>query len=126
MGIPGFKVNMDSKKLIDFFKLFVTNELANSMVLETNQCANQEIDKHHPLKRSSRFKDWNAINTDNMRNFPGIILHMGCVKLPSFEYYRSMNELYGFPVFSKIMPQNKFQLVLHFWHFVDNETWQML
>ena len=38
-GIPGLKVNMDSKNLIDFFKLFVTDELINTMVLKTNKYA---------------------------------------------------------------------------------------
>ena len=47
---------------------------------------------------------------------------MGCVKLPSYEHYWSKNELSGFPVFPKVMPQNKFQQMLRFWHFVDNEN----
>ncbi|XP_057310037.1 piggyBac transposable element-derived protein 4-like [Hydractinia symbiolongicarpus] len=47
---------------------------------------------------------------------------MGSVKLPSFEHYWSKNKLYKFPVFSKVMSRNKFQLMLRFWHFVDNET----
>ena len=116
IGVPGLKVNMDSKKPNDFFKLFVTDELINTMVLETSKYAEQEIKKHRPLKRSSRLKDWKAINADDMRNFSGILLHMECVKLPSFEYYWPKNELSGFPVFSKVMPQNKFQLMLRFWH----------
>ena len=103
MGVPGLKVNMDSKKPIDFFKLFVTDELINTIVLETSKYAEHEINKHRPLKRSSRLKDWKAITADDMRNFLGIILHMGCVKLPSFEHYCSNNKLYGFPVFSKVM-----------------------
>ena len=115
-GVPGLKVNMDSKKPNDFFKLFVTDEFINTMVLETSKYAEQEIKKHRPLKRSSRLKDWKAINTDDMRNFSGTLLHMGCVKLPSFEYYWPKNKLYGFPVFFKVMPRNKFQLMLRFWH----------
>ena len=53
-----------------------------------------------------------------MRYFLGILLHMRCVKL----HYWSKNELYRFPVFSKVMPRTKFQLILRFWHFVDNEN----
>ena len=67
-------------------------------------------------------KDLKARNADDIRNFLGILLHMGCVKLPSFEHYWSKNELYWFPVFSKVMPRNKFQLLLRFRHFVDNEN----
>ena len=113
-GVPGLKVNMDSKKPIDFLKLFVTDELINTMVLDTNKYAEKEINKHRPLKRSSCLKDWKAINADDMRNFLGILLHMGCVNLPSFEHYWSKNELYGFPVFSRVMSRNKFQLMLRF------------
>ena len=113
---------MDRRKPIDFFKLFVTDELINTMVLETNKYAKQEINKHRPLKRSSRLKDWKAINADDMRNFLGFLPHMGCVKLPSFEHYWAKNELYGFPVFSREMPRNEFQLMVRFLHFVDNEN----
>ena len=85
-GVPGLKVNIDSDKSIDFFKFFVTDERINTMVLETNKCTDQELNKHRPLKRSSRLKDWKAINADDMISFLGILLHMGCVKLPSFEH----------------------------------------
>ena len=120
MSVPGLKVNMDSKEPIDFFKLFVTGELINTMVLETKKYPEQEI--KNPFRKSPRLKDWKAINAGDMRNFLGIILHMGCVKLPSFEHHWSKNELYGFRVFSEVMLQNKFQLMLRFWHFVDNKT----
>ena len=85
-GVPGLKINIDSEKSIDFFKFFVTDERINTMVLETNKCTDQELNKHRPLKRSSRLKDWKAINADDMISFLGILLHMGCVKLPSFEH----------------------------------------
>ena len=50
------------------------------------------------------------------------ILHMGCVKLPTFEHEWSTNILYRFPIFSKVMPRNRFQLIIRFWDFVDNNT----
>ena len=98
MGVPGLQVNMDHKEPIDFFKLFVTGELTNTMVLETNKYAEQEIKKHHPFRKGPCLKDWKAINTDDRRNF------LGCVKLTFFEHYGLKNELYGFLVFSKVMP----------------------
>ena len=119
MDVPGLKVNMNSKEPIDFFKLFVTGELINTMVLETKKYPEQEI--KNPFRKSPHLKDWKAITADDMRNFLGIILHMGCVKLPSFEHHWSKNELCGFRVFSKVMLQNKFQLMLRFWHVGDNE-----
>ena len=57
-----------------------------------------------------------------MCQFLGILLHMGCVKLPTFEHYWSTSILNRFPMFLKVMPRNRFQLILRFWHFVDNNT----
>ena len=57
-----------------------------------------------------------------MHKFLGIIHHMGCVKLPKFEQYWSKNVLYRFLIFLKVMSRNSFQLILPFWHFVDNES----
>ena len=120
-GNPGLKVTMASKKPVDFFQLFVSDELINSMVVETNRYAEQEINKQRPLRRSSRLKSWLPINREDMRQFLGILFHMGSVKLPSIEHYWSRDSLYSFPVFSKVMSRNKFQLMIRFWHFVDNE-----
>ena len=113
---------MNSMQPIDFFKLFLTDDLINMMVTETNRYADQEINKHRPLRRSSRLNLWKPVDHQEMCQFLGILLHMGCVKLPTFEHYWSTNILYRFPMFSKVMPRNRFQLILRFWHFVDNNT----
>ena len=45
---PGLKINMLSKEKFDFYKLFLTDELIDLMVLETNRYAEQEIERHRP------------------------------------------------------------------------------
>ena len=121
-GSPGLQVQMNSKQPMDSFNLFLTDDLINIMVIETNRYTDQEINKQRPLRRGSHLNNWNAIDYEEMCEFLGIILHMGCVKLPIFEYYWSKNALYRFLVFSKAMPRNRFQLILQFWHFVNNEN----
>ena len=91
-SVPSLEVNIDSKKSIDFFKLFVTDEIINTMALETNKYVEKEFNKHRPPRMSSRLKDWKEINADDMKNFLGILLHMGCAKMPSFEHYWSKNK----------------------------------
>ena len=71
------------------------------MVVETNRYATQEINKQRLLRRSSRFKDWKPISSEDMRQFLEL-LHMECVKIPSLEHYWSKNSLYRFPLFSRI------------------------
>ncbi|XP_065658284.1 piggyBac transposable element-derived protein 4-like [Hydra vulgaris] len=41
--------------------------------------------------------------------------------MPSLEHYWSKNSLYGVPLFSRIMPRIKFQLMLRFWHFISSK-----
>ena len=82
-GTPGLKIQMNSMQPIDFFKLFLTDDLINMMVTETNQYANQEISKHRPI-RSSHLNLWKPVDHQEMCQFLGILLHMGCIKLPAF------------------------------------------
>ena len=88
---------MDRKKPINFFKLFVTNKLANMMVLETSQYANQEINYHLPPKGGSRLKEWNTINAVDMRNFLGIFLMWDVSNFLLLSTTDRKNELYVFP-----------------------------
>ena len=101
-GTPGLKIQMNSMQSIDFFKLFLTDDLINMMVTETNRYADQEINKYRPLRRSSRLNLWKPVGHQEMCQFLGILLHMGCVKLPTFEHYWSTNILYRFPCFQKL------------------------
>ena len=86
---PGLKINMNSKKKIDFFKLFLTDELLDLMVSETNKYAEQEIDRLRPLRRKSRYSLWKPVDNQEMRKFLGILLLIGIVRLPTIEHYLS-------------------------------------
>ena len=86
-GTPGLKIQMNSMQPINFFKLFLTDDLINTMVTKTNQYPDQEINKHRPLRRSFRLNRWKPVDRQETCQFLGILLHMGCVKLPTFEHY---------------------------------------
>ena len=75
-GTPGLKIQMNSMQPIDFFKLFLTDDLINMMVTETNRYADQEINKHRLLRRSSRLNLWKPVHHQEMCQFLGILLHM--------------------------------------------------
>ena len=118
---PGLKINMPSKEKFDFYKLFLTDELIDLMVLETNQYAEQEIERHRPLRRTSRFHHWTKVDAGEMKKFIGILHLMGLVRLPTIEHYWSRDVLYGFNGCSSVMSRNRFQMILRFWHFANNE-----
>ena len=94
---------MPSKEKCDFYKLFLTDELTDLMVLETNRYAEQEIERYRPLRRTSRFHHWTKVDTAEMKKFIGILHLMGPVRLPTIEQYWSRDILYGFNGCSSVM-----------------------
>ena len=112
---------MQSKEKTDFFDLFMTEELIQLMIIETNRYADQEINRRRPLRRHSRYNKWKPVTAEEMKKFIGILFLMGIVKLPRIDLYWSRDSLYRFNGFSMVMSRNRFQEILRFWHFSNNE-----
>ena len=49
----GLKINLQNNGELDFYKLLLTDDLIDLMVLETNLYAAQEIERNRPLRRNS-------------------------------------------------------------------------
>lgn len=90
------------------------------MVVETNRNAEQFLSKSR-LTKSSRFSKWSPTNVDEIEKFMGLLLWFGLVQMPSLESYWSTKIRYKNNVAPKIMSRNRFELLLRFWHFADNE-----
>ena len=56
-----------------------------------------------------------------MLKFLGIIIEMGLVQMPKIDYYWSKSKLYGSEVIQNTMSRDKFELLLKFYHFSNNE-----
>ncbi|KAL4103566.1 hypothetical protein QTP88_018927 [Uroleucon formosanum] len=106
---------------IDFFKLFLTDEIIQLMVIETNRNAQQLLSSQR-ISRRSRFSSWEPVTKDDIEHFLGLLLWMGLVKMPSLSDYWNRAECYQNNVASKTMSRNKFELILRFWHFENNNS----
>ncbi|KAL4101274.1 hypothetical protein QTP88_021294 [Uroleucon formosanum] len=106
---------------IDFFKLFLTDEIIQLMVIETNRNAQQLLSSQR-ISRRSRFSSWEPVTKDDIEHFLGLLLWMGLVKMPSLSDYWNRAERYQNNVASKTMSRNKFELILRFWHFENNNS----
>lgn len=103
-------------------KLFLSADILECMVLETNKNAEQYL-KNNRISRTSRYGKWEPVTSDIMIQFIGLLLWMGIVKLPSISDYWSKAHRYANIVAPKVMSRNKFELILlRFLHFSDNET----
>lgn len=108
---------------IDFFNLFVDNEILDIIVLRTNLYAEQAILDgilHETITPNSRLQNWSNTNADEIRVFLGITLWMRLNKRPSIGDYWSKSLLYHNEV-SSFMSRNRYELLLKFLHFSNNE-----
>ena len=64
---------------------------------------------------------WKDVTVIEMKKFIGMILLMGIIYKPSIPMYWSTTDIFHTPVFSKIMTRTRFQLLLKFLHFNDNQ-----
>ncbi|XGW07233.1 hypothetical protein V3C99_017064 [Haemonchus contortus] len=98
---------------IDFFKLFLDDDIMDLITAETNKYGN--------AKAAAVGKTF--IETDNreMYKFFGMCLQMGLVKMPSLrDYWSSEVALGGHSIMCSIMTSRRFEELLRFLHLVDN------
>lgn len=107
-----------NKTPYDFYKLMVSDELINYIVIETNRYAQQCKQKNTSQK--SRIIKWVDTNSEEIEKFLGIIVWMGLFHLPSIQAYWQKSFLYYNKIRS-LMSRNRFQLLLKTIHFNNNE-----
>ena len=56
-----------------------------------------------------------------MLQFLGVVIQMGLVQMPKVDYYWSKSKLYGSAVIQNTMSRDRFELLLKFYHFSNNE-----
>lgn len=106
---------------IDFFDLFLTNDIIVLMVEQTNLFATQYL-LTEDTSSQSRSHLWTPVTANEMIKFLALIGWMGLVKLPAIRDYWRVHKLYGIPLARTVMPRNRFELILKFLHFSDNLT----
>ena len=104
---------------IDCYRHFITDEIIDLMVRETNRYAQQYMESH-AISRRSMFQRWKPTTDTEMFKFFGIIIEMGLVRMPKLKYYWSSSPLYGSQIIQNTMSRERFESLLKFWHFSNN------
>lgn len=120
----GVNPNLDIQNIsvLDSYKLFVSDEILQIIVTETNRNADQVIRKKGLLRKKSRLAAWKQTDIDEIKKFIGLLVYMGLVRFPTIVSYWSKNKIYKNSIAAQIMSRNRFQSLLRFWHFSDNES----
>lgn len=119
----GSKINVQVSGDIDVlfcYKLFITDEVLDLIVRETNRYAEQQCRKQSGSK--SRTRKWTPTYKEEILNFFSISITMGLVPLPYINLYWSKDPIFHNDFISSIMARDRYLLLLKFFHFNDNEN----
>jgi hypothetical protein len=122
---PGLQVPLgENPKAIDFFQLFLDDDLIDLLVEQTNIYANQYLQQHQEdLRPRSRAKQWKDTNREEIITFLALTLLMGILKKPEYQMYWAKDPLLHTPFFSATMTREKYLILLQFLHFADNSQY---
>jgi hypothetical protein len=96
---------------IDFYRLYVDDELINFIVDETNRYGHQK-NLH-----------WTLTTALELKKLLALTMQMGIVKLPALRDYWSGDTVFGGrPLCAKTMPRTRFESLLSNIHLADNAT----
>ena len=98
----------------EFFQLFVTEELVDMVVEETNRYARQYITRKPDPK-------WHDTNRKEMNAFFGLHVLLGYHKLPDTTLFWSKDETLGVSFVKKVMPRDRFDKLSQYLHLNNNE-----
>ena len=81
----GLKIEApDDDNPLFFFNLFVNDELLQQIVDRSNYYAARVINTSRPLRKSSVLNTWKDVTLEEMKQFFGLVFHMGIVAMPSY------------------------------------------
>lgn len=119
------EINAENFTAFDFVKLFITDEVLQHIVDQTNLYADQYHEANEEYLHSkprSRSHAWKPVNLEEMQVFLGLVFLMGVERKPTLHMYWSTHQLHRSPVFGETMTRDRFLLILKFVHFNDNSA----
>ena len=120
----GYKGDQDLSDAdpITFLQLFLDDAVFDMLATETNRYADQFLlAKGDDLRRRSRFHKWEPVTRADMKAFLALHMTMGLVEKHEIEDYWETFWLTATPGFSRIMSHDRFELILSFLHYANNE-----
>ena len=84
---------------LEFLDLYLTDQIMEHIVLETNLYAEQYIASNaDSMSEHSNARSWEETTVNEMKTFIGLILLMGVIYKPRLHLYWSTDELYNSPM----------------------------
>ena len=111
--------------IIEFFELFFDREIIQLIVAETNRYAEQYKNARGNLfSFRSPVRSWVPVTENEVYTVLGLFLLMGIVQKPTARSYFSKKRIVSTPGFSEVISRDRFELIVRFLHFVNNDSLQ--
>ena len=111
---------------IQYFYLFFTTSLLNSIVTQTNNYARNFLHSQKNISPHSRILKWTDVTVTELKVFIAYLLNMGIKRQPTISSYWSVSPNLNNPWFRSMFSRNRFQLILKFFIWWIKRTWQGL
>ncbi|XP_018371355.1 PREDICTED: piggyBac transposable element-derived protein 4 [Trachymyrmex cornetzi] len=108
---------LNGNKPINYFQLFFDDFLLDLIVQETNIYQNQ-----NPEPVRQKMAAWVDVTREELKKFLGLTILMGHLKKISLEDYWSTNPLLVTPIFPQTMHRNRYNQILRYLHFHNNQV----
>ncbi|XP_065681354.1 piggyBac transposable element-derived protein 4-like [Hydra vulgaris] len=115
---PMLKINQQGIELISTWERVKIDNTADPIIpfFELEDF----IDKN-PNKASNEYVgNWEPVTVLEIKKYLALVLLMGIIYKPDIHMYWSTSEFFSTPIFSKNMSRTRFQLILKFLHFNNN------
>ena len=108
----------------DFFRLYISEEIIDHLVTQTNLYARQYLERErYNLRPHSTAHEWKPTDRPEMLTFLALLILMGIVHKPRLTMYWSKDNIMATPIFNQVMKRDRCLLLLRFLHFADNSQY---
>ena len=115
-GCPGVKVHVDENTSpLDFFKLYIDDELVDHICTETNRFA-----------KGSGLTEWINVSRAELYLLFGLKIHLGIVNMPKEVMHWSKDPLFEMSIFRSIMSFKRYSKIMQYLQFTNNKTYDPL
>lgn len=126
-GMSGYKAPIGNKPKteLEFFQLFMTDELLTEIVKETNRYAKVNIQKVTPLKQESTWKSWFDVTLPEFKAFLGVLLNMSMNCKAELQDYFSEEWIDKCPFYKDVFTRKRFLQIFWMLHICPPPTQQV-
>ena len=110
-GPRGAAADIDSEAPVDFLELFLTDEIMEHIVDQTNLYARRD---------GAPARTWSPLTVQELKRCLGLSFVTGYLKKPTLQMYWALDCVEATPYFNHTMARNRFQSIYSNLHFNDN------